>query len=88
MAKYKLSMRDQLLLHFSVDSSVLREGAEFSYHELRVKVKSGQYFASVAMTLDNLSNDPYIEPETLKYILRKFSEEFLYLQDAYQITKI
>lgn len=62
------------------------DGQDFSYNELTARVRSGQYFASMAMTFENLSNDPYVETETLQYILRKFAEEFLYMQDAYQIT--
>lgn len=87
MSKYSIKVQQQLLQHFSADSAMLRDGSDFSYHELAVKVKSGQYFASMAMTFENLSNDPYIEAETLKFILRKFSEELLYMQDAYQLTK-
>lgn len=87
MTKYDLRLKQQLMQHFPADSAMLRDGEPFSYHDIVVKVKSGQYFASTAMTFENLSNDPYIEADTLKYILRKFSEEFLYMQDAYTLTK-
>lgn len=84
---YQLSRDQQLLRHFPADSHLLHDHASIPYQDTIVKVKSGQYFASLAMTLENLSNDPYIELDTLKYILRKFSEELLYMQDAYVIVK-
>jgi hypothetical protein len=80
-------MQQQLLRHYPADSPMVADGAQIPYQDLVVRVKSGQYFASLAMTLENLSNDPYIELDTLKYIMQKFSEELLYMQDAYVINK-
>ncbi len=84
---YQLSRDQQLLRHFPANTSLLHDEAQIPHQETVVKVKSGQYFASLAMTLENLSNDPYIELDTLKYILQKFAEELLYMQDAYVIKK-
>jgi len=86
---YQLSSNqtDQVLRHFPALTHMLSDGAGIPHQEIIVRVKSGQYFASLAMTLENLSNDPYIELDTLKYILRKFSDELLYLQDAYKLVK-
>jgi hypothetical protein len=84
---YHASMHDQLMRHFPADSALLHDKSQMPHQETIIKVKSGQYFASLAMTLENLSNDPYIELDTLKYILQKFAEELLYMQDAYVIKK-
>ena len=82
---YKLS-RDQLLLkHFPANSAMLGDGVSDPHHDLIVKVRSGEYFGSLAMQLENLCADPYIDFETFKYILGKFSEDLLYLQDTHKI---
>ncbi len=82
---YQLAQNQQLLRHFPTDSYLLHDHVAIPHQEVVVKVKSGQYFASLAMTLENLSDDPYIQLDTLKYIMRKFAEELLYMQDAYII---
>lgn len=85
-ADYALPSRDQLLRHFPVDSPLVRDGVTGPYQDAIVKVRSDQYFASWAMTLENLAADPNIDVETFKFIAQKFSEELLYLQDAYKIV--
>lgn len=86
-ANYSLSRRDQLLRHFPADSHVFRDGAMQPYDDVTVRVRSDQYFASWAMTLENLCDDPYIDIDTFKYIMRKLAEELLYLQDVYKLTR-
>lgn len=84
---YQQRIHHHLLRHFPATSPLLHEGVRDPFYEARVRVHSGEYFAAFAMTLENLSTDPYIDLETLKYILLKFSDELLYLQDAYKIIK-
>lgn len=82
---YQIRRKQVLMHHFPADSAILQDSVDDPHHEITVRVRSGQYFASLAMQLENLCDDPYIDPETFKYILRKFAEELLYLQDAYII---
>ncbi len=88
---YAMSWRPQIFRHFPASVYLVRDEENIrvddSHQDLIIQVRSGQYFASLAMQLENLSNDPYIELDTLKQIMQKYAEELLYLQDAYKIVE-
>lgn len=89
---YALPAFRHVLRHFPTTVPLLRDavapdGAPARRQELVARVRSGQYFASLAMQLENLSTDPYIELETLQHVPQGFADELLYLQETHKITK-
>lgn len=84
---YVSDRKDPVIRHFSSDAALVHDGISEAHLDVTVKVRSGEYFGSLAMQLENLCSDPYMDFDTFKYILGKFSEDLLYLQDAYKIVK-
>ncbi len=87
MSDYSLTPAQQILRHHAAELAMVREGHSMPYQDAIIRMKSGQYFASLAMMLENLKSDPYIEIDTIKFIIGGFAEELIYLQDAYKIVK-
>ena len=54
----------------------------------RQHIKQGDYFGTTATILNLLSQDEMLSnPQEMKKILKKISDELTYLQDNYQIKK-
>lgn len=88
MSTYALSQQVGLLRHSLFGGvSLVRDSSEIDHHDLIVRVRSGDYFASLAVMLQNLASNPHTDEQTLKDMLYIFSEELLYLQDTHKIVK-
>jgi hypothetical protein len=79
-----------LMSHSSSSLSFLRdivnEGQSYdSDHELDVQVRSGDYFVTLATTLDSLSDK--IRNHTVRVAIEDIVSDLIQLQDTYTITK-
>jgi len=85
---YTLSIDNHVLEH-GLRSLFLHDGEAPLTHaqlELKALVRSGDYFATLATTLDNLSKDLGAKDIAGHEALEKVIDDLLYLQKNYQIT--
>lgn len=88
---YSLATSDQIITHFATPTWVVRDRAEQSrsnrYDQLDIQVRSGDYFATLANTLDIIAENLEDTDEPLRHLLDQQIRDLLYLQAKYKIEK-
>jgi hypothetical protein len=83
-ATYQLSGMTGLLVHGWSRPEQVRDGIE-PYIELEARVRSGDYFVTIASELDQLSQD--VNEYGTKVHLENLVSDLIYLQDNFTIIK-
>lgn len=87
---YNLTIFDQLLSHGWRRPQVLRDGHDYHVHneaELRAQVASSDYFAMLATTLDQISQNLKTEDINDYVLIEKIINDLLFLHQNYTIKK-
>jgi len=84
---YALTHLPTVLTHGSGAVLTFRDGLHTDEHELQAHVRSGEYFATLATSLDQVSQSLDTKNEAESAILQRFINDLLYLQRNYMIVK-
>lgn len=86
---YTISIIDRLLNHTPLASipAVVHDGSVYSKEELLAQVASNDYFATLATSLDQISQNLEDCQHSDYIVLEKLINDLLYLQQHYKIIK-
>ncbi len=84
---YALQPNDNLLSHWSADPRLAGDYISVDTEKLDTQIRSGDYFVTLATTLEVLSQRLAVEENPAAVDFERLANELLYLQNYYAIAR-